>query len=385
MERVRKGLALWLVLQLASPFGLMAAETRDLQVEELVQELKEGSTLWVLSIGVSQYADSRINLKYADHDAQRVAQILKTQEGMLFKEVYTHVLVNQQATRDEIIKAMSEFLGQASANDVVVIFLAGHGLQDRQTGTYYFVPYNASSNNLIYAGLPMQTFQEAVKRLRNNVDKVVLWLDTCHAGAASVASRGVNVGEDLAEALENASGQYVLSASKAGQESIEDGNFRFEGADRGHGAFTYSLLRGLRGEAADETGVVWLSDLFGHVSKQVPRLTRGKQHPHHSVEGTDLPLFVLDEAILDKLSEPVEIAMSLPEEASIAGGPDASNEAVNAPGPSYGTSSKGGSKTWLWLLLGAGAAGAAGAVVLGGGGGDTAPKTGSIQIDLAVP
>ena len=377
MLLIRRALSLWLALYLAFPGLAWAAEARDLKVEELVQNAREGSTLWVLTIGVSEYADGRINLQYADHDAVRIAQIMKTQEGLLFKEVFTEVLINQQATRDNILRTMSEFLGQASADDVVVIFLAGHGLQDRQTGTYYYVPHDASSDNLVYAGLPMPMFQEAVKRLRNNVDKVVLWLDTCHAGAASVASRAVNMGEDLAVALENASGQYVMSASKAGQESIEDGRFRFEGTERGHGAFTYSLLKGLRGDAADSTGVVWLSDLFGHVSKEVPRLSRGKQHPHYSIEGTDLPLFVLDESVLEKVTQPLELA-----ELSTLEAPQLS---VNAPAPAYATEGGGGSKTWLWLLLGAAALGGAGAVVAGGGGGDSDPQTGSIQIDLVVP
>ena len=34
--------------------------------------------MWALTIGVSEYEDSRINLKYADHDALRIAQMLIT-------------------------------------------------------------------------------------------------------------------------------------------------------------------------------------------------------------------------------------------------------------------------------------------------------------------
>ena len=362
----RAGLCLLLAGQLALPAGAWAApEGRDLEVEALVEEFKEGAALWVLAVGVSEYADPRINLKFADHDAIRIAQILKKQEGLLFKEVMTRVLVNKWATRDEILKSMSEFLGQAGPGDVVLIFIAGHGLQDRQTGTYYFVPHNASSDNLVYAGLPMPMFEEAVKRLRNNVDKVVLWMDTCHAGEVTMAARGVNMGEDLAEALAEASGEYVLSASKAGEESLEDEKYRFEGREKGHGAFTYSLLRGLQGEAADTSKVVWLSDLYGHVSKQVPRLTRGKQHPYHEIRGTDLPLFVLDESVLSKLSEPIDLYIPTQTAAS--------------------ASTKKGSKKWLWLLLGGAAVGGAAAVGLGGGGGDSEPETGSVMIDVQVP
>ena len=360
-----QGVRVYLLLSVAFPWPIFAApEGRDLVIEEL----KEKTVLWVLSIGVSKYKDERINLQFADHDAERIAQMLQTQEGLLFREVYTKVLVNADATREQILRGMSEFLGQAAPEDVVLIFLAGHGLQDRQTQTYYFVPHNASADNLIYAGLPMPIFEEAVKRLRANVNKVVLWLDTCHAGAMSIAARGVNTGEDLAEALRVGEGQYVLSASKAGEESLEDAKYRFDGFDRAHGAFTFSLLRGLKGKAANDEGVVWLSDLLGHVSREVPRLTGGKQHPHSQMEGTDLPLFVLDEEVLAQFSavddELVQVNTSSSEGGTIGG-------------------TKKQNKRWLWMLLGAGAVGGAGAVLLGGG--EDKPGEGTVVVEVQMP
>ena len=305
--------------------------------------------------------------QYADYDAQKIAQMLKTQEGLLFHEVFAQVLVNEQATREGILQAMSRFLGQASADDVVLIFMAGHGLQDRQTDTYYFVPHNASTEDLIVAGLPMPMFDEVCKRLQRNVRKLILWLDTCHAGAMSVAARGVNAGEDLAEALSQAEGQYVLSASKAGEESYENAQYRFEGEDRAHGAFTYSLLRGLQGQAADDEGVVWISDLFSHVSKEVPRLTEGKQHPYSQGQGTNMPLFVVDERVASVIGAPAVMP--------------------GIPGPGVGlTSPKKGSKKWLWLFMGAAAVGGTGAVLATQQSpAAKKPATGNISFDVQVP
>ena len=342
----RLALTALLAAQLAFPAGTIAAtQSRALRVESL----KKKAALWVLTIGVSDYADSRISLQYADNDAIQIANAMQTQQGVLFREVFTRVLVNEQASRSEILREMSQFLGQAAADDVVLIFMAGHGLQDRQTGTYYFVPHNANAENLAYEGLPMPMFDEAVKRIRTHVNKLILWMDTCHAGAMTVASRGVNSGEDLAEALAEASGQYVLSASKAGEESLEDESFTFGGGEGAHGAFTYSLLRGLNGAAADSTGVVWLSDLFGHVSREVPRLTTGRQHPHSQTIGTNLPLFVLADA---KLNQQTASALPAPIDNSLL---------ITRP-----SNKGGGSKKWLWLLLGVAAAGGGAAVTLGG-------------------
>lgn len=298
------------------------AESRDLVIEELRAEggLHEQSALWVLAIGVSQYEDSSISLKYADHDAETIARLLRTQEGLLFAQVHTQVLVNEQATKREILREIDGFLGQASSGDVVVVFMAGHGMKDRKTDTYYFVPYNASLESLFYDGLAMPLFEEACKRIENRVDKLVLLMDTCHSGSLQVNARAVNPGEDLTEALSQAKGRYILSASEGGELSFEHEDFRFENETRGHGGFTYSLMRGMLGRAADERGVVWMSRLFGHVNRDVPLLTRAKQHPHSQILGSDLPLFVvaetgmgglggeevvpIDQILLPKLQEP---------------------------------------------------------------------------------
>lgn len=369
----RKIVCFLLTLQLAVPAVVWSEGLkRDLQVEDL----RSGVTLWVLAVGVSQYQDPRINLRHADHDALRIAQMLELQEGVLFQEVATKVLVNEQATRANIITQMSDFLGQAAPKDVILIFMAGHGLQARQTGTYYFVPHNANIENLAYEGLSMHDFDEAVKRLSVNVDKLMLWMDTCHSGAATVAARGMSVGEDLTAALEQASGQYVLSASKAGEESLEDDSFRLPGEDRAHGAFTFSLLRGMRGEPQDTAKVIWLGDLFSHVSREVPRLTKGKQHPHFSISGTDLPIFVRDKEVLAKPLPVLELPPALP--VAVAAAAQGTTAAPAAP--------KKGGRTWLWVLLGAAAAGGGAAVGLGGGGAaEQVQPTGAVNIDIEVP
>lgn len=292
-QNCKKSLCLLLVLQLCATSYAQAQSTdqatvqnRNLQLEALQEDRV---ALYVLTIGVSDYADPRMNLRYANRDAEEIARAFAAQSGKLFDEVQTKVLVDSMATNDNIFRSIKTFLGRASKDDMVLIFMAGHGVQDQITNTYYFVPHNANNDNLISQGTSMQQFEEAIKRLQftTGITKLMFWLDTCHAGAAGqqVAMRGMNVGEDLSQALKHASGHYVLSASKATEKSIEKEEW-------GHGAFTYSLLRGLKGEAADPaTGAVWLSDLFSYVSREVPKLSEAAQHPHATWNGTDFPIF----------------------------------------------------------------------------------------------
>ncbi|HBI16072.1 MAG TPA: hypothetical protein DDY20_11250 [Desulfobulbaceae bacterium] len=250
-------------------------------------------SLWVLAIGVSAYQDSSLNLKYADNDARSIVHALMEQEGKLFSEVNGKLLLNENGTRENILDAMSKFLGMASYNDLVLIFIAGHGVKDRQTGSYYFMTHDATPDSLMTRGLLWSTFDEAHKRLAANVSKVMLWLDTCHAGAMNVAMRGLEAGEELSLALRSAEGTYILTASKPGENSEEGEAFRLEHEKSGHGAFTYSLLEGLTGKAdMDGDRSISVSELSSYVAKKVPRLTQGRQHPYFRMSGTDMPIFM---------------------------------------------------------------------------------------------
>ena len=127
----------------------------------------------------------------------------------------------------------------------------------------------------------MSDFDEMVRVVRHSVRAVVLMLDTCHAGALRIAP-GLAAMDEPGARLSVGEGFFLLAGTKPGEESQEE-------PELGHGAFTYALLEGLQGAAdADHDGVLSVSDLFAYVAREVPRLTRGAQHPYSKAEGTDL-------------------------------------------------------------------------------------------------
>ncbi|HVM96032.1 MAG TPA: caspase family protein [Candidatus Acidoferrales bacterium] len=248
--------------------------------------------LWVLSIGVSRYQQADFNLKYAAVDAETVAAALGRQAGgPLYGEARTLVLTDEEVTRETILDSMERFLGQAGPNDVAVIFVAGHGVQDRATGSYYFLPSSATGQNHITAGVRMSDFDEMVRVVRHNVRGVVLMLDTCHAGALKVAAPNLAAMEDPAARLSASEGFFLLAASKPGEESEER-------QEIGHGAFSYALLEGLQGAAdTNNDRYVSVTELFGYVAREVALLTAGAQNPYYKVEGTDLQLVAVKSGI----------------------------------------------------------------------------------------
>jgi tetratricopeptide (TPR) repeat protein len=243
--------------------------------------------LFVLSVGVSVYKNSGQNLEYAAADARALAEALKEQPTQVFREIKTEVLLDQKATRSSILTAMGSFLGQAASSDVILIFLAGHGVKKEDTGSYFFLPHLATPHNLLDQGLSWYGFEEAVKTLQKRVKNIIVMLDTCHSGAMKIAMRGVQSGQDLSQAFAS-EGFYSLAAAHPDEGAAETSNLM-------HGVFTYAILEGLRRQA-DLNGdkIIDTIELFHYVEYRVAELTNGLQHPHFYMGGGSLPLGVVE-------------------------------------------------------------------------------------------
>ncbi len=238
--------------------------------------------LWVLSIGVSQYGDPSLRLQYAAADAQAFADVLQRQEhGPLYDTVHTAVLVDEGATRESILQALETFLGNAAPVDVAVLFLAGHGIRTERPTAYYFLTRAASPAAPHIAGLDMAELSRQLQRLHRNIPRMVVVLDTCHAGAVTQTTDRVLLGTDLAPALAPAEGLYILTAARAGERS-------FELTQQQHGAFTAALLDGLSGAAAGADGLITVFGLASHASRVAQQLTNDQQRPYIAMIGEDL-------------------------------------------------------------------------------------------------
>jgi len=243
--------------------------------------------LFILSIGISKYKDPRFTLGYAAHDAKSIAKTLKNQPTSTYREIRVKTLIDSQVSRESILETMNSFLGRAVSSDVVLMFLAGHGLRRSSTRTFYFLPYSANINNLTTHALRWSDFEEEVKHISKRVKNVILMLDTCHSGALKISMRGVDRSQPKLSSLFNQRGLYVLSASRPDEEAMENSEWS-------HGAFTYAILDGLTGKAdADKNKQIDIVELFHYVEYQVADITNGFQHPHFQMGGGSLPLYSL--------------------------------------------------------------------------------------------
>ncbi len=229
--------------------------------------------LYVLAVGVGQYADPALKLEFAGKDARDFAAALKTQSGRLYGEVIVKPLIDRDATRDAVIDGLDWLQRQTTARDMAVLFLSGHGMDDNN-GDYYFLPSDADAANPRRRGVPNSEIQ---KTLRDIGGKALAFLDTCHSGNALGGRKGAPVDVDrLANELaSHENGSVVFMSSLGRQYSLEDPRWN-------NGAFTKALVEGLSGKASlvRRDGTVSVDELSAYVADRVKELTGGRQTPN---------------------------------------------------------------------------------------------------------
>ena len=281
------------------------------------------SDLWLVTVGVSHYRNSRYDLRFAAKDAQDVATLLSGR----YAAGAAHVLAlnDDKATRDGI-RAARAWLQQARPQDTVVVFVAGHGMTDPEQN-YYFGTYDIDPAQPSVNGLPFEEFENLLDGIAPL--KKLLLVDTCFSGeierdepaslttvsgAGTVTTRAFSAMRGIAiHADETGSVSQTAAASPVGEapvyarsqqewfadlrrgtgaaviSSASGNEYALEGEQWHNGVFTYAVLDGLKNGKADRNGdgVVTVTELESYVIDAVRTLTKGQQNPTVRRENLD--------------------------------------------------------------------------------------------------
>lgn len=248
-----------------------ASQTRvsDFEVPAFDPQVK----VWAVVAGVANY-EHMPALRYTDDDAYQFYAFLKSPEGGALPDGQLKVLVDDNATRDNLLAAMRSTFRQADENDVVLFYFSGHGIE----GAFVPVDFDGYSHRLEHAEIRYILEQCHARQ------KLVLG-DACHSGSLIggqftpdlLAAKAPTVGDMLSKyykAFEDCeSGTALFMSSKGAEVSLEDTGLR-------SGVFSHFLIRGLKGEAdADKDKIVNITELFGYVKTKVGGYTAGAQTP----------------------------------------------------------------------------------------------------------
>jgi hypothetical protein len=240
---------------------------------------------WAVVIGISDYRDPGIQgLKYADRDAKAFYDFLRSDLAGIggFAPENIQVLLNEDATYQNIRVALFDFLKNAMEEDVVYIYFAGHGAPDPdRLDNLYLLPYDANSRQLGGTGLPMEDMNRALRNVAAR--HKILITDACHSGGINTdGTRSLTLNQIndvfLNQMVTSDGVQVTFTASSNNEYSLEG-----EQWGGGHGIFTHYLLEGLKGKA-DENGdhIVSVGEVMEYTRTGVMRETRQRQRPQIS-------------------------------------------------------------------------------------------------------
>jgi hypothetical protein len=272
--------------------------------------VKRQPRIYYVGIGVSQYLDSSMNLRYADKDVRKMSAFLQDKYG---ETVLIDTLTNEEATKSNVL-ALKENLKSTSVDDIVILAFSGHGLLNAQQN-FYFATHDIDFENPALNGLSY----DDVAFLLDDIParKKLLLIDACHSGeidseedlritkftnknvtestpkGASVVESnsdktGLNASLDLMKSLfydtDRGNGAFVISAA-GGKE------FAYEDEKWGNGVFTYSIINAISklNYDARKSGAqgVKISKLKKEVYNQVEELTDGMQKPTSRAENVE--------------------------------------------------------------------------------------------------
>ncbi len=227
-----------------------------------VEEAKE-MKVWAVVVGVSSYKHMQ-PLQYTDDDAYRMYAFLKSPEGGALKDEQIKILIDDAATKDNILVAMNDVFGKAGPNDLILMYYSGHGLE----GSFLPIDFDGENNKLLHS--------EVSSLFNNSTAKYKLFIaDACHSGSMFNAKGMIdntlkNYYNSLAQA---APGTALILSSKSGETSLESTGLR-------QGVFSHFLLRGLKGEAdRDYDSIVTVQELYQFIAGNVMDYTANQQSP----------------------------------------------------------------------------------------------------------
>jgi WD40 repeat protein len=244
--------------------GLFASEPLSFVVDPWGAGPDGGADLYVLSIGVGNYAMPDYKLLFPGEDAKAIARTLEAagKRGLFVKVAPPIVLTEEDVTQEKIQSAFEELRAKVKPKDVFVLFVSGHG--NYVDGRYYFIPQDFDKKKGDTAGkkwISHDQWADWLKKIEANKQFIIL--DTCDSGAATDLLKGSTERQTALDQLRYATGRGILAAS--------EGRAR-ESNQLGHGVLTYSILQSLKAAPGKPPQDITINDLAKEASLQVLKI-----------------------------------------------------------------------------------------------------------------
>lgn len=220
--------------------------------------------LFGIFIGIENFSNSNGQIKalfHANEDADEMYKFFLEKSRREKRNDELCLLVDESfkkeykdpgildGTRTNILRKLTQYLKFANANDLLFLYISTHGIIDFDD--YFFIPSDGEIDNILATGISSTTLIQALGKASGRGIKILMVVDTCHAGAFSFD-------------ISKYEGEFscLLSCSPV--------EYSYEYFDVEHGIFTNYLIRGLEGRANDnKIKAITLGSLYNYVYKSV--------------------------------------------------------------------------------------------------------------------
>lgn len=249
---------------------------------------------WALVVGIGNFQYPGINpLKYTAKDAKDFAALLVNPDFGRFKPANVTLLANAEATTNRIRSEIERLSEVAKPEDLVVIYISTHGSPRElaKLDINYLITYDTKPDRLYSTSLPMIELMESASKLID-AQRVVVFLDTCFSGAATLsgifaneaaapAPAGSGAAGDGARAIGfsgsgvstqmlshggKGAGRVIITASRPNESSWESRELQ-------NGIFTYYLIQSIK----QKGGMTPIGELFDNLRNQVSQRARAEK------------------------------------------------------------------------------------------------------------
>lgn len=213
---------------------------------------------FALVIGNNQYQHIP-SLENAVDDSKAIAKILKQDFNFKIERL-------KDATRSDILTALSEYRHEMQPNDHLLIYYAGHGWLDTEADEGYWLPTDAKKDNPVN-WIANSTITRALKTI--SAKHILLIADSCYSGKLTRGLKIVDRKPNYLQRIASKKSRTVMTSG--GLEPVLDAG----GTDQ-HSVFASALLSALNEVEHAEDG----AGVFADVRKKV--LLNADQTPEYS-------------------------------------------------------------------------------------------------------
>jgi uncharacterized caspase-like protein len=272
----------------------VTAFNKDNTVQSYMQTVKFNSQikpvephLYIFAVGVDEYKDKSISLKYAMKDAADMLEKIAAQSATVYKpgNIHRTLLKNDQATKHNILNTITDLSRKAKPHDSFIFFVAGHGILLQNQ--YYMLTHDYSGTLKPEALLSSNEIIEMSKRMKPLSQLFIF--DTCHAGGVDYLISGLY--DARMSVLAKKMGLHIYASASDKQTAID--------GYKGNGLFTHALLHSLNNNReADKNNdsKVSLVELGGYSKQTTTTISKEIGHSQTPLIinfGKDYPIYQL--------------------------------------------------------------------------------------------